>query len=375
MHYSALVLAAGSSSRMGQFKPLLPLAGRPALARALESFHAAGPNIRQIIVVGGHRAQELAPICRAHAAEGVQLVCNPDPSQGMFSSIRIGVQEISPTSQAFFLLPVDIPLVRAATLQRLMRCFEQQGRWLIHPTFLGEPGHPPLIGQAMVPRILTHDGQGGLRTVLEEHADHAGLCPVADHAILQDMDRPEDYTKLANQAKADYPDEQECLALFQLAETPIPVQEHCRAVAQLAVRMAEAVNRQHAGHNLDLALVQSAALVHDVAKARPRHAEAGASLLEEHGFAAVAPLVRDHADLDMTTNAQITEREIVFLADKFVQGTNRVPLQERYLAKLTRFSANPVACEAVLRRLHRAEHVLDQFYSQSGQEGRLLLGD
>src|SRR5579863_7962918 len=102
---AAIVLAAGASSRMGSLKPTLVLAGTTALERSVASFRDAG--IDEVIVVLGHRAQELRPLaerCGAHP------VYNKDFRVGMFSSLLAGARALPEWARGAFVLPADVPL-------------------------------------------------------------------------------------------------------------------------------------------------------------------------------------------------------------------------------------------------------------------------
>ena len=139
--FSAVILAAGLSSRLGRFKPLAALGGVTLIERAVNLFRSAG--VRDITVVIGHRADELRPIL---ADLRVKSADNPDYESGMFSSVRRGVESLNGQSQAFFVLPVDIPLVRPATVRALTQAFGRQPQAKIfYPVFGDQRGHPPLI--------------------------------------------------------------------------------------------------------------------------------------------------------------------------------------------------------------------------------------
>jgi hypothetical protein len=87
---AAIVLAAGYSSRMAEFKPLLPLAGSTALERCIGLFCAA--CVAEVIVVLGHRAEELQPLAER---AGARCIFNSRFEQGMFSSISAGSRALS----------------------------------------------------------------------------------------------------------------------------------------------------------------------------------------------------------------------------------------------------------------------------------------
>ena len=104
----AIVLAAGFSSRMGAFKPLLPFGERTLVDHVVTNLRAAG--VERIHVVTGFQADALAPeLTRL----GVTRAHNPDFAAGMFSSVQAGVASLPADADAFLLAPVDVPLLRA----------------------------------------------------------------------------------------------------------------------------------------------------------------------------------------------------------------------------------------------------------------------
>lgn len=354
MRVAAIILAAGMSSRMGDFKPLLPLGDKSVLERCVQLFRDAG--LSDIIVVTGNRADEVETEARRL---DVQTVHNPDFASGMFSSVQCGCAAIPVTTGRFFVLPVDIPLVRCHTLHRLLESVREDVP-ITYPVFHGERGHPPLLGVSLIEPISDYSGTGGLRGLLEHY--ECVDVPVADERILFDMDTQKDYAEARNIAVFRGPSEREILALWDMYSMSDQLRRHCRAVADVARVMAFQLN--HAGRTereVDEELCWSAAMLHDIAKGQPRHATAGAALLERHGFSELAPIIADHPDLELLPGDSITEREVVFLADKFVQGDKIVPLASRYQEKLSRYGADPEARAAIEGRLQRAGAVAARF--------------
>ncbi len=142
---SAIILAAGLSSRMGELKALLPLGNggnvgeRTVLEQCLTLFRQCG--VEDLAVVTGHRADEVGTVA---ALAGARLVHNPDFASGMYSSIRAGVGALPDQCSGFFLLPVDLSLVRCGTIRLLTRSFAQAPARIVYPVFDGRRGHPPL---------------------------------------------------------------------------------------------------------------------------------------------------------------------------------------------------------------------------------------
>lgn len=342
MNIGAVILAAGYSSRMGGFKPLMQLGGMSLLCHCAERFKAAG--ITDITVVTGHRREAVeAESTRLN----VKTVHNPDYDHGMLSSVCSAVHHLHHLD-GFFLLPVDIPLVYPATLTRLIRSFD--GHSVRIPIFCGEEGHPPLIPTSIIPAILEHGSrgsQGGLRAVL---AVHPGLTvPVWDRGVLMDGDTPEDFAALQHRfagISIGEPEEAMALAGLLMPEKGIT---HGLAAAKIARQLGEKLNAS--GYTLNLNLLHNAALLHDVGKGFPDHEAKGAMILAELGLHGLTDIVAAHRSVPPPADGRLTEKEIVCLADKLVRGCRRVSIHERFSEKLDRYSDDPQACMAIRRRL------------------------
>jgi len=345
---AAIILSAGLSSRLGDFKPLLPLGGALFLERVIALYRSAG--IQDIRVVTGYRASDVMAIA---GRCGARTVFNPHFDQGMFSSVITGVEDLPHVCDGFFIHPVDIPLVRRQTLIDLQNSFRSGKRSVYYPAFLGTRGHPPLISVIHVEALKTWTGQGGLRKLLKEYEADAMSVPVADQFVLKDIDMPEDYASILSCLDSyDIPSADECRALMIRHSVSQKVIDHCMAVADLAGHMANALNS--AGCVLDIGLAVSAALVHDLAKGSPRHAVEGARILREMAFSRVADIVAVHMDHTVERGAPVTEAEVVFLADKWIQDDRKVSMEERFQAKLRKYGADSKVCREIRKRLGNA---------------------
>ena len=362
MKIYGLILAAGLSSRMGKLKALLPLDSRTVLSSCMRSLVNGGAS--DVFVVTGHMADKVGAEAKLL---GMHEIFNPDYEQGMFSSVKAGLQELPDDASAFLVLPVDIPLVRSSTIRALTFDYTSEPADVIYPCFRGERGHPPLINAKLIPEIIAHDGQGGLRSVLERHDSKARELNMPDLGILRDLDTPDDYERARHIPRRRIPLPEECEALWELAETPMETREHCKTVAAAACLMAKALNKFRNHHNqLDLNVVKCAALMHDVAKLKRNHEAAGAAILAGYGFSGIANIVATHRDTDIKPESPLTEREIVFLADKLFQGTTQVSLDQRYDKTLERWKDDPEAVEAITARLARAKGLLLRYEQEAG---------
>lgn len=339
MIFAAVILAAGYSSRIGGFKPLMELGGQSLISRCAGLFRRAG--IDNIVLVTGHRRQEV----EVEAAKlGLTCIHNPDYDRGMYSSVCTAAAHLT-TVNSFFVLPVDIPLIRPATITSLSAAFD--GRAVVYPRFEGLRGHPPLIPAHLIPAILAHDGRGGLKSLLEnqEHLDVA----VWDKGILMDCDTPEDFAVLTRRtARLTIGEPVEALSLARLT-MPEKGVAHGLTVARIAGVLGQALNSH--GYRLDLDLLHNAALLHDIGKGRPQHEAWGAELLAGLGLEKLAEIVAAHRDARPPVSGRLTEKEVVCLADKLVRGTLRVSVQGRFAEKLENYAQEPEECRAIRSRL------------------------
>jgi molybdenum cofactor cytidylyltransferase len=367
---SAIIPCAGLSARMGRLKPLLPLGGRPMIARVIETVRHADPQ--EIYVVLGHRAEALEPVV---TEAGARAIRNSNFAKGMFSTVCAGVKALADSCDAFIFLPADIPLVRPATIRRLAAISHRHPSRLLYPVFLGRRCHPPVIPADMIPSILSHNGDSGLRRVLENHEDRALEVPVADENIFFDLDCPTDYdTAKQRFARMDEPSPIECEAMLaEVFPTEEDVVRHGRRVQRTALAICRAMNR--AGAGMDEGRVAAAGLMHDIAKGNPNHARAGGDILKAVGFDRVAELVAAHTDLPEVELHHPGEAAIVYLADKLTLADRCVPLETRFEHALRRYGADPAVRVAIEKRRSIAmtlkskiEHFIGRPLSQLYQE-------
>ncbi len=358
----AVFLAAGKSSRMGRCKAVMPLGDQTVLERLIGVFQEVG--VEQICVVTGFHRERLLPYIEGRF--GVFEARNPHPEAGMFSSLRTGLQALSGSCSAMFVLPVDIALVRSCTLELVAKKWRENQGSVVLPFFGEASGHPPLIPSSLTEKICNWSGDMGLRGFFASIQDNIVPVQVPDEQMLLDMDDLAAYNRILSAWQDfDIPSHRECLALLQKVR-PIPenIVSHSLMVAALARLMGEKLN-QHGGF-FNLALLEASGLLHDIARLEPRHGPRGAEILAEMGFGRVAEVIAPHSDMKVATGSPITHQEIVFLADKYWKGDEPVSLAVRYGAKMEKYGVNPEAKAHVAGRLVRAQHSTARFEEQTG---------
>ena len=183
---TAVVLAAGSSSRMGQPKLLLPLGGEPIVRRVARQVSGAGFD-DVLVVVGSDHERIVA------ALDGLSLrtVLNPDHATGMGSSFRAAIGALTDSSAAMFAL-ADQPLVTADEFRRLREAYEEKKGGIVSVRY-GEVTAPPhLFDRTYFPElaVLEH----GARPVLQRHLAATTILRFPPELLL-DVDTPEDYER------------------------------------------------------------------------------------------------------------------------------------------------------------------------------------
>lgn len=188
LNLAAVVLAAGKSERMGKNKLLLEVAGRTILDRLLDALDAS--KVDEVIIVLGHRPEELSPIAAAH---GAQIVLNPSYEEGMTSSFKAGIRCVS--ADAAFLVLGDQLGLEAELLDRMAAEIEAYPEALIvSPIHQGRRGHPVLFSRALFPEILNLGPEETVRDVVLRHEAAHRLVEGNSWCVL-DIDTPEEYEK------------------------------------------------------------------------------------------------------------------------------------------------------------------------------------
>ena len=188
MRTGAVIVAAGMSSRMGDFKPMLGIGGISIAERVIAKLQQSG--VTEIVMVTGFNAVML----EHHLANrGIVFLRNEQyETTTMFDSASLGLSYIRDKCDRVLFTPVDIPLFTSATVQSLLKTDAS----LAVPVCEGKPGHPILISCKLIGKILADTGEGGLRGALERCGEPLVSIPVDDRGILHDADTPEDYADL-----------------------------------------------------------------------------------------------------------------------------------------------------------------------------------
>jgi len=188
---SAILLAAGESRRMGEFKQLLPFGNKTFVEQCVDILKET--KVGEIIVVTGHRDAEIR---RVLGDRNVKYAHNPDYRLGMATSIKCGVRAVSIGSQAFLIALVDQPQIKAETISRIIEEYKKMAPKIVVPTNDGRRGHPILLDASLKDDILQLDPEEGLRQLVHQHSESITSVDVSSRTVLEDCDFPEDYRRI-----------------------------------------------------------------------------------------------------------------------------------------------------------------------------------
>lgn len=207
---AAIILAAGSSSRMGEgrHKLLLPLGGRPVLVHVLET--ALTSQARPLVLVLGHQAEQVRSILTPYLTQpALRIVENPAYRQGMSTSLHTGLRslmEINDYSSepgqridGAVVLLGDQPLMTGQVIDRLIAARQAGGKSIIAPLYHGKRGNPVLFAANLFPELLQVTGDEGGRSVMEHHREEVLPVEMGDTRPTYDVDTWEAYQQMLHQ--------------------------------------------------------------------------------------------------------------------------------------------------------------------------------
>ena len=187
---AGVVLAAGTSSRMGRNKLFLPLGGISVLRRAVAA--ARGAGLDPVLVVLGHESDRAL-------AELQGLPCTPvineEYARGMNTSVRAGISAVPDDASGAVVMLADMPFVTAGMVRGLVERYRSSETPLVVSTYGDVLAPPILYGRALFPELRALDGDGCGKRVVKAHREEA--VEVAwDPVALADLDVPEDVERV-----------------------------------------------------------------------------------------------------------------------------------------------------------------------------------
>lgn len=214
---AAIILAAGTSSRMGRSKPLLVVGGQKLLARVVEAVQ--GSVTDEIVVVlgdGAERVQQEVPL------DGATVIVNERYAEGMSTSIRAGIRSLREDAQSAFVVLGDQPFLQAPTLDALAKEWKATHAPVLIPTFRGVRGNPVLLDRSVFEDVRGITGDRGCRSIFGNYQGAILEVPVGDPGILLDIDTEEQLERVTRSVEGEEGLASLALELHQAAEGHLP---------------------------------------------------------------------------------------------------------------------------------------------------------
>ena len=193
---SAIVLAAGASTRMGQAKAALPLGqtGETVAARVVRSLLEGGAP--EVVVVAGAHIDAVRAAMPSHEPRA-RLIEHPGWNRGQLSSLIAGLDAIdTPLVEAVLVTLVDVPLVRASTVAAVIEAWRRTGAPIVRPAQGDRHGHPVIFDRSVFADLRAADPNTGAKAVFAIHRDRIVNVEVNDAGAFVDIDTPEDYRRV-----------------------------------------------------------------------------------------------------------------------------------------------------------------------------------
>lgn len=203
---SAIVLAAGKSSRMGQLKLLLPIAGRSMIRAVIESVLLSKAG--EVILVLGNEAVrvrndvELLGTEFEAAKSKLKIVENLQFEEGQSTSLKVGLSMVEERSKGALILMGDQPFVEVGIINKLIERFIETNPLMVIPQYPEGCASPVLFARALFPELMTITGDKGGRSIVAkcletEHRHRISVVKVKSDLAGKDIDTWEEFQKLS----------------------------------------------------------------------------------------------------------------------------------------------------------------------------------
>jgi molybdenum cofactor cytidylyltransferase len=188
-----LLLAAGSSSRLGRSKQLLSITGQPLLLKSVKAAIESG--IKNITVVLGANEQAHREVI---TDAGVQVVVNTAWKKGMGNSLKVGLSYLlqqTPKAEAVITMVCDQPLINSDQLLKLIFQYESSESTIVASLYQGVAGVPVLFDRTLFSELLSMSDETGAKKILQEHPHLVKTVPFPGGEI--DIDTDDDLKKFS----------------------------------------------------------------------------------------------------------------------------------------------------------------------------------
>ncbi len=185
---SAILLAAGQSKRMvGENKLTKKIRGIPLIKHSVKNILAS--SVDELIVVLGYQKEIIEKLIDKN--EKIKFVFNNNFESGMASSIKVGLNNLSEKTEAFFICLGDMPMINQDVYNQLIR--SRNNKEIIVPTYKGQQRNPILFSKSMKSIIISIEGDIGAKKILEQNKDKILKVKIDDINITKDFNTKDNF--------------------------------------------------------------------------------------------------------------------------------------------------------------------------------------
>ena len=188
---SAILLAAGQSKRMdGENKLTKEIQGVPLIKHSVKNILAS--SVDELIIVLGFQKEIIEKLIDKN--NKIKFVFNKDFENGMASSIKTGLDNLSEKTEAFFICLGDMPMVSHGIYNQLIK--SKDNKEIIAPTYKGQQGNPVLFDKSIKEKIMVITGDVGAKKILELNKDKILNLEINDQNITKGFNTQDDFSSL-----------------------------------------------------------------------------------------------------------------------------------------------------------------------------------
>ncbi len=188
---TAVILAAGESSRMKYPKPLLEIAGKTFTSIIVEKIHKAG--ISDIIFVLGANAEFIKENINT---DKLTVILNRLWQEGQLSSLQAAIKEVRDRTEGIMVFLIDHPQIKILTIQKMIESYKNTAADVIVPEYNGRTGHPVIFRHNVFEDLMKTSLSKGAREVIRDSKYNVIKIKVKDPYIRQDIDTQEEFKNI-----------------------------------------------------------------------------------------------------------------------------------------------------------------------------------
>ena len=189
---AGILLAAGTSTRMGKTKQLLPFGEKTLIERVL--VEALNSELDKVVLVLGYQAVQIKKIINpVFPQPKLTIIENRQFKQGISSSIIAGLSEIENTHDHVMILLGDMPFIHRDLINLLIRRYLQSGLLIAAIKGQDRPAHPMIFSRQLYPELMILRGDVGARSLFTKYSEKVCLIEPEGPYDAKDIDTPEDY--------------------------------------------------------------------------------------------------------------------------------------------------------------------------------------